>query len=979
MVVTQGFLFASGRKSSPPKDKEREKQEKLEKLEKEKAEKAAKAAEKAAKLEKEKAEKAEKEKAKKEKTPKEKGIKVAPPMVPIGKDDDKDKKMDQEKQKQAPASPSHTKEYVYEEKDTSPSAKDISTRGFRYDEDPSKRKTQDDSGQLSPTSEGRKQIGIAFNYVPGQEDKLKEKAEQHRASLSPKTREKLEKGQLSPKTREKLLKYGNLSPKSRAKLSAFHTEHPELKKDAKSYSPAKPGQHETPGTGTYKTIDPTAAFLEGERYVKDKEAAAKDQAGKGPVTDALTAGAVAAGVLKPETTKKRVKIMVIISKVDPKTKVVDTVNGTVEHSIGVQDEDDKIETKYGVIDLKQCTIEVVDPENGEKKKFKGTSDSKTKQLIFNTGGVVNAKTNKLDNSLGQVVSIASQDTQLVEVTSIHGQLNADGKVDTEKEVAVETTTGYLHENDQTIKTKYGIINLKTCEVKVVEKGNKHKIIENALHPITGQAFIKDADDKHGRLVSFGAPIDPIVEIVTVSGKIDRKNGIDKKGATIDCSSGQIDLERNKINTKYGQFDLEKHTMAAPNPKSGKVEVKEAFVDPSGQIVLKNQVNPKSNKPDRDYGRVLSLRIVQNKADSSGKPVLNETPADVKVNAKTHQIWVPIGKNSRDNETIYAANQVDKFGHITVIYGYFNPKTNEVERTTKLDESVKVDPVSGQVYTAIGEIDEATGEPLYSASQVDKESGEVLTKVGKIDPTTGRLVIIRILVLTKRDERGRPQELDPRTVEINQHGVINKTVYVYKMVDPVTGATIQVDPNDPRIAGARTTVTQTLTLSGEIDPVTGRIKTEWGHIDPNTGDIDPNTAVRDPVTGKLILNYADIEPSHFGKDVHVTKETIPITKDQFYEGIKHIGGDALRRDSDNSDEMNEYGSENVSKTTTTTVASPHVVKTTTKQVLTKGDDGVTHNVEEQVQNLGTGEITYSTQEHKVCECNQISPCLVFFFS
>ncbi|XP_063696113.1 protein 4.1 homolog isoform X2 [Culicoides brevitarsis] len=950
----RGFLFASGRKSSSPKDKEREKQEKLER---EKAEKEKKAAEKAAKLEKEKAEKAEKEKAKKEKAAKEKGVKVATPVVPAAasKDDDK-KKKDQEKQSKAPASPSHTKEYVYEEHEpSSPSAKDISTRGFRYDEDPSKRKTNDEQGQMSPTSEGRKQIGIAFNYVPGEEDKLKEKADQ-RASLSPKTREKLDKGQLSPKTREKLLKEGNLSPKSRAKLSAFNTEHPEHKKDSKSYSPAKPGQHETPGTGTYKTIDPTAAFLEGERYDKDKSS----PAGKGPVTDALTAGAVAAGVLKPENTKKRVKIMVIISKVDPKTKVVDTVNGDVEHSIGVQDEDDKVETKYGVIDLKQCTIEVVDPESGEKKKFKGVSDPKTKQLTFNMGGVVNAKTNKLDNSLGQVVSIASQDTQLVEVTSIHGKLGENGKIDTEQEVDVETTTGYLNENDGTIKTKYGVINLKTCAVQVPtgEKGNKTKTVENALDPLTGQAFIKDADEKHGRLVSFGAPIDPIVEIVTVSGKIDRKNGIDKKGAAIDCSSGQIDLENNKINTKYGQFDLEKHTIAAPNPKSGKVEVKEAFVDPSGQIVLKNQVNPKSNKPDKDYGRVLSLRIVQNKCDNSGKPVLaNESPNDVKVNAKTNQIWVPIGKNPKDNETIYAANHVDKYGNITVIYGYFNPKTNEVEKTTKLDESVKVDPVSGQVYTAIGEVDEATGEPLYSASQVDKESGEVLTKVGKIDPKTGRLVIIRILVLTKRDERGRPQELDPKTVEINQSGVINKTVYVYKMVDPVTGKTIQVDPNDPRIAGARTTVTQTLTLSGEIDPVTGRIKTEWGHIDPSTGDIDPNTAVRDPVTGKLILNYADIEPSHFGKDVHVTKETVPITKDQFYEGIKHIGGDALKRDSD--DDMDEYGSESMTKAT----KSPQVVKTTTKQVMTKGDDGVTHNVEEQVQNLGTGEITYSTQEHK----------------
>jgi band 4.1-like protein 1/2/3 len=46
------------------------------------------------------------------------------------------------------------------------------------------------------------------------------------------------------------------------------------------------------------------------------------------------------------------------------------------------------------------------------------------------------------------------------------------------------------------------------------------------------------------------------------------------------------------------------------------------------------------------------------------------------------------------------------------------------------------------------------------------------------------------------------------------------------------------------------------------------------------------------------------------------------------------------------------------------ATPTVVKTTTKQVITKTDDGLTHNVEEEVKNLGTGEVTFSTQEHKV---------------
>ncbi|XP_032293041.1 protein 4.1 homolog isoform X6 [Drosophila virilis] len=192
---------------------------------------------------------------------------------------------------------------------------------------------------------------------------------------------------------------------------------------------------------------------------------------------------------------------------------------------------------------------------------------------------------------------------------------------------------------------------------------------------------------------------------------------------------------------------------------------------------------------------------------------------------------------------------------------------------------------------------------------------------------------------------------------------------------------RVDPNDPRFAGARTTVTHTMTLTGEIDPVTGRIKSEYGDIDPNTGDIDPATAVTDPVTGKLILNYAQIDPSHFGKQAQVqtTTETVPITRQQFFDGVKHIGKGALRRDSEGSsddDMTQQYGSDNVQDIVLSTlnqagagsklgkpVSTPTVVKTTTKQVLTKNDGGVTHNVEEEVRNLGTGEVTYSTQEHK----------------
>jgi erythrocyte membrane protein band 4.1 len=127
--------------------------------------------------------------------------------------------------------------------------------------------------------------------------------------------------------------------------------------------------------------------------------------------------------------------------------------------------------------------------------------------------------------------------------------------------------------------------------------------------------------------------------------------------------------------------------------------------------------------------------------------------------------------------------------------------------------------------------------------MNRETGDVYTKVGKVDPKTGRLVIVRVFLVSKRDERGRPQDVDLKSVEFDEKtgkilNVVTNTIYVYKMVDPITGEIVQVDPDDPRISGARTTVTQTLTLTGEIDAVTGRIKTEYGHIDPNTGDIDP---------------------------------------------------------------------------------------------------------------------------------------------
>jgi band 4.1-like protein 1/2/3 len=99
-------------------------------------------------------------------------------------------------------------------------------------------------------------------------------------------------------------------------------------------------------------------------------------------------------------------------------------------------------------------------------------------------------------------------------------------------------------------------------------------------------------------------------------------------------------------------------------------------------------------------------------------------------------------------------------------------------------------------------------------------------------------------------------------------------------------------------------------------------------------------------------------------VTITKETVPITREQFFEGTKHLGQHVLSGDDEGT--PIDMDDDDVRKAAYGKGfnGTPNVVKTTTRQVITRGDDGITHNVEEKVQNYGTGEVTFSTQEHKV---------------
>ncbi|XP_041565969.1 protein 4.1 homolog isoform X3 [Drosophila elegans] len=938
--------------------------------------------------------------------------------------------------------PGVTRQYEYavdDDGNASPTRKSYTPGGFRYDQDPNSRKSgADGQEQLSPTSQ-QKKIGLAFNYAPGNENALKETAEKLKAGqLSPRTQDKLNRGQLSPKSRAKLLQDPLLSPTTRAKLQGSAVDAaavPLSDSQKRSYSPTKGPQGYTSGApGSYKPIaDPTADFLESQRYNREpgyvgpsKAAGAAGVAGaagaaaaaagsKKPgspkksgapgaagVAAGAAAGAAAAAAAKPK--KRRVKIMVITSKFDPSTKRIDAENGSIEHSTGILDPaTGLIDTKYGVIDPKKGTLEALNTKTGKKEVFQGDVDGKTGNLHL-VSGVADPKTGRLDESLGQIVCITPQDNPVVELTVITSRIDpATGKIDTVNG-DVERSLGVLNLDTGLLDTKYGEINTRTGELKAIDpKSGKIVVTKNVkVDPGTGQITIvgvvdpktNKIDPGQGRLIEVGQQIDPIVEVTSLAGKFDsKKNIIDAKTAQVETSGGQFDPKAGKIDTKYGQIDLVKHTITFNDPKSGKTVTRDIKIEPAtGQIVLKNQVNPKNNKPDKDYARIISLRIVQQRVDPATKAPITQVSAskdkDIVVDPKSNQIWVPTGATDpATKEQQYISSSVDpKTGYVITIYGYLDPKTNEIKKQTKLDpNTIKIEPTSGKIYTATGEVDQVSGEPLYATTQVDPESGEVYTKLARVDPKTGKIVIVRILLISKTDERGRPEEIDPSTCEIDPVSgrvlkFFNKTVYVYNMIDPVTGEIVQVDPNDPRFAGARTTVTHTMTLTGEIDPVTGRIKSEYGDIDPNTGDIDPATAVTDPVTGKLILNYAQIDPSHFGKQAQVqtTTETVPITRQQFFDGVKHIGKGALRRDSEGSSEddmTGQYATDQVKDIVLNSsaaqaagklgkpVSTPTVVKTTTKQVLTKNNDGVTHNVEEEVRNLGTGEVTYSTQEHK----------------
>ncbi|CAH1112308.1 unnamed protein product [Psylliodes chrysocephalus] len=678
--------------------------------------------------------------------------------------------------------------------------------------------------------------------------------------------------------------------------------------------------------------------------------------------------------IAPLPKKKVIKITVITTRIDPKTGKIDNEKGQIEHSTALLNpETGLIESKYGLIDPKNGKVIINDQKSGKVDAKSAQINDVNGQIIVSSG-VIDPKSGKIDNSLGQIISIAGQNDPVLEITTITAKRDPktgnidinNGQMETSKAQKVSATGE--------IKTKYGTVNIKDLKI-------------TTLHPKTGKLETRPVQvDEEGsiiitsgvkdpksdtvnpdlcQIIKLGSEVEPEVQVVTFIGKLDsKKNTIDTKNLIPDVSSGVYNPASHKIDTKYGQIDPIKATLTYTDPKTGRVEVKQGIIDPTtGQILFKGYTNPKTGKIDPNYGRLVAILITDPKINESGE-IIKKDSKKVRIDPKNNQVWVYDYNDPITKSEIYTTGHIDPVtGYIVTVSGQADPKSGSIAKISKVDPShVKIDNESNQVFTKTAQIDEA-GDPIYSASEIDPKNGQIYTKYGKIDPKTGKFVIVRIYLITQNDPQGKAKEIDPKDCQFDEKtgriiNVTTQTVYIYSMVDPKTGKVVQVDPNDPLVKSANTKVTQVLTLTGEIDPVTGKIHTEWGHIDPQTGDIDPNTARRDPVTGELVLNYAQIDPTHF-KDLKDTKVKVKT----------YTKGEGSSEES-SDDDLSEYAADNLQDLTNLKIprskkgpSTPVIVKTTTKQIVTKDKDGVTQNIEERVEDGRTGEVTYSTQTNK----------------
>lgn len=257
----------------------------------------------------------------------------------------------------------------------------------------------------------------------------------------------------------------------------------------------------------------------------------------------------------------------------------------------------------------------------------------------------------------------------------------------------------------------------------------------------------------GQIIKIGSEVEPEVQVVSFMGKVDpKKNTIDVKHIVPDVSSGLYNPYNNTVDTKYGQIDPVKATLTFVDPKSGKQDIKQGIIDAtSGQMIFKGYTNPKTNKHDPNYGRVISILISEPEVSETGEIINQKDAKRLKIDPKTNQVWTLVHHDDATKKNLYSTGQVDPItGYMLTIYGYQDPKTSSISKSTKVDPTIiVVDPENKQVYNKTAYADE-NGDPLYSHSEINPSTGEIYTKYGKIDPKTGKFIIVRIYLVSHNE-------------------------------------------------------------------------------------------------------------------------------------------------------------------------------------------------------------------------------------
>ncbi|XP_025830146.1 protein 4.1 homolog isoform X3 [Agrilus planipennis] len=675
--------------------------------------------------------------------------------------------------------------------------------------------------------------------------------------------------------------------------------------------------------------------------------------------------------------KRIIKITAVTTKTEPKTGKLDVEKSQVEQSTASLDTSTGlIQSKYGLIDIKSKKLLINDPKSGKVEAKPVLINENNGQVIIKNS-LVDPNSVKGDDSLEKIITIGGPIDSIVEITVITCKMDTSKKSYDLNTAQVETVMALKNNVTEEINSKFGKINLRSSIMTTKDlKTNKLEVrpisfddMGNAI--VTGVVDLKSGkiDPNLIQIIQVREPVVPQVQITSFFGKIDnKKNIVETKNAVPEISYGMYNPDNNKIDTKLGQIDPVKGTLCYTDYKTGKPEVKQGTIDPiTGQILFRGIVNKKTGKLDPNTGRVVSVLIAEPKIDEGGN-VLPKQQKHVRFNNKNNQVWIFDHQDPITQQDVFVSGHIDPVsGYITTLYGYNDPKSGYVSGSMKIDSNnILIDPETNEIYSKTGEVDES-GSPLYSSSQVHPETGNIYLKYSKKEQNTGKFVILKIYVVSPTTE-DQIKELQPNECDIDEKtgkitGILKHTVYMYSMIDPKSGKLVQIDPNDLLITNSKTKVTQIMTLSGEIDDKTGKIHTEWGHIDPATGNIDPETARKNPITGELILNYAQIDPSHF----ETTTEPKVKTRHSPFNRIK----ESTASDEESSeDDLNDYSTEilgdivNMDKAQFKKhPAMPVIVKTTTKQIITKDKGGVTQNIQERVEDARTGEVTVSTHLNK----------------